>query len=131
MARSMVSQPGGIINMSKKVLIAVNDMFFAGKIRGVAAQVGAELSSAKQADQIVELARQEQPHLIILDLNDARLQPLETIRQLKADPALAGIKTIGYLSHVQVDLHRQATEAGCDQVMPKSAFTQLLPNLLS
>ena len=117
--------------MEKKVLVAVNDMFFAGRIRGVANQLGLTLTFAKQAEQVLELARSKKPHLIIFDLNDVRCQPFETIRRLKADPELAGIKVIGYLSHVQVDLHRQATEAGCDQVMPKSAFTQLLPNLLS
>jgi len=117
--------------MEKKILVAVNDMFFAGRIRGVADQLGLSPKFVKQAEQLLELARQEKPHLVIFDLNDAQSQPLETIRQMKADPELAGIKTIGYLSHVQVNLHRQATEAGCDQVMPKSAFTQRLPKLLS
>jgi CheY-like chemotaxis protein len=115
----------------KKIVIAVNDMFFAGRIRAVAEPLGLALTFAKQAEQVLELARREQPHLIIFDLNDARCQPLETIRQMKADPELAGIKVIGYLSHVQVELHRQAVQAGCDQVMAKSAFTQLLPNILS
>lgn len=117
--------------MEKKILVAVNDMFFGAKIRGTAERLGVILRFAKHAEQVLELARSEKPHLVIFDLNDSRCQPLDTIRQMKADPELTGIKTIGYFSHVQTELHRQATEAGCDQVLPQSAFTHMLPNLLS
>jgi hypothetical protein len=37
---------------------------------------------------------------------------------------------IGFLSHLQGDLKAKAMEAGCDMVMPRSAFSQNLPNLL-
>jgi hypothetical protein len=35
------------------------------------------------------------------------------------------------LSHVQTDLAARAREAGCDEVMPRSAFTQNLARILS
>jgi len=37
---------------------------------------------------------------------------------------------VGFLSHLQGDLKLKAVEAGCDTVMPRSAFSQSLPNLL-
>jgi hypothetical protein len=37
---------------------------------------------------------------------------------------------VGFLSHLQNDLRIKAVEAGCDTVMPRSAFSQNLPNLL-
>jgi hypothetical protein len=37
---------------------------------------------------------------------------------------------IGFLSHLQGDLKMKAVEAGCDTVMPRSAFSQSLPSLL-
>ena len=37
---------------------------------------------------------------------------------------------VGFLSHLQGDLKMKAMEAGCDTVMPRSAFSQSLPNLL-
>ena len=37
---------------------------------------------------------------------------------------------IGFLSHLQGDLKLKAVEAGCDTVMPRSAFSQSLPSLL-
>jgi hypothetical protein len=37
---------------------------------------------------------------------------------------------IGFLSHVQGDLKQKAHEVGCDMVLPRSAFSQNLPQLL-
>lgn len=37
---------------------------------------------------------------------------------------------MGFLSHPQGDLKVKAPEAGCDTVIPRSAFSQNLPNLL-
>jgi hypothetical protein len=37
---------------------------------------------------------------------------------------------VGFVSHVQGDLKVKAQEAGCDVVMPRSAFSQTLPSLL-
>lgn len=117
--------------MAKNILVAVNDIFFAGRIQAVAEQLGLTLTFAKQADQVRDSARHQPPDLVIFDLNDPRCRPLETIRHLKGDPQLAGITIIGYLPHVQVELQQQAKQAGCDHVLPKSAFTRLLPVLLS
>ena len=36
----------------------------------------------------------------------------------------------GFLSHVQGDLKQKAHEGGCDMVLPRSAFSQNLPQLL-
>jgi len=38
---------------------------------------------------------------------------------------------LGFLSHVQVDLQRAAIAAGCDEVMPRSAFSANLNQILS
>ncbi|MDP9115411.1 MAG: response regulator, partial [Acidobacteriota bacterium] len=69
--------------------------------------------------------------LIILDLNFETVQPVELIRTMKADPTLAKIQLIGYVSHVQGDLKQAAQEAGCDMVLARSAFSQNLLQLLT
>ena len=63
-------------------------------------------------------------------MNNPRTDPLGTVAQMKADPALAGIPTVGFVSHVQTDLIDAARRAGVDQVLARSAFTQLLPEIL-
>ena len=40
------------------------------------------------------------------------------------------ISILGYLPHVQTDLQKLAREAGCDTVMPRSAFSLNLSQIL-
>ena len=49
---------------------------------------------------------------------------------MKQDPALASIRTVGFASHVQVDVISAARAAGVDDVMARSAFTQNLADIL-
>jgi DNA-binding NarL/FixJ family response regulator len=65
---------------------------------------------------------------VIVDLN-ARSQPLQTIEKLRQ--ARKDIRVVGFLSHVQTELAAQAQAAGCDEVLPRSSFTQNLAAILS
>ena len=69
------------------------------------------------------------PSLIIFDLNNVNAKPLTLIPKIKAK-LKKGTSVIGFLSHLQGDLKAKAIDAGCDTVMPRSAFSQNLPNLL-
>jgi len=71
----------------------------------------------------------DRPSLIVFDLNNVAAKPLTLIPRLKSKMK-RGTSVIGFLSHLQGDLKAKAMEAGCDMVMPKSAFSQNLPNLL-
>jgi len=106
-------------------------MFFAAKIKGAAQTVGRELEFAKSRAQLEEKLATAPASLIILDLNSQRMDPIEIIRFLKENPASSTTRVIGFLSHVQVDLMQQAREAGCDEVMARSAFSQRLSEILS
>src|SRR6476661_7593124 len=56
-------------------------------------------------------------------------EPLPLIPKLKTK-LKKGTSIIGFLSHVQGDLKQKAHEVGCDMVLPRSAFSQNLPQLL-
>jgi DNA-binding NarL/FixJ family response regulator len=45
--------------------------------------------------------------------------------------AAPDIRIVAFLSHVQRELAEQAKNAGCDEVMPRSSFTQNLVGILS
>ena len=65
-----------------------------------------------------------------MDINFQGIDPLNLIRTLKADEQTKRINLIGYLSHVQGELKVQSQESGFDMVMPRSAFSQNLPQIL-
>lgn len=117
--------------MSQNVIAAVDDMFFASKIRAVAEHLGLTVTFAKSVAAVTEAARKEAPSVIVVDLRSQRCQPLELARELKADSDLRSIPLVGFFSHVETALQVAAQEAGYDRVMPRSAFTNNLPRILS
>ncbi len=117
--------------MPKHIIAVVDDLFFASKIRGTAEQVGVTVSFPRKIEALIESALQNDPALIIVDLQATRVNPIELGKQLKADEQLRAIPLVGFFSHVQTELQRQAQEAGFDSVLPRSAFTRDLANILS
>ncbi|HEY0321078.1 MAG TPA: hypothetical protein VGC66_09010 [Pyrinomonadaceae bacterium] len=112
------------------IIVAVDDMFFAAKINATAEALNVPLRFVRKAEEIVGEARAATPSLIIFDLHTQRLDPFELARELKADEQLRHIRLLGFFSHVQTELERKAREAGIEQVMPRSAFTRRLAEIL-
>ena len=93
------------------ILAAVDDFLFRSKIRATAKHVNADVQFAQTPDEILSKARELKPTLVIIDLNSAKADPASTIAALKADAALAGIRAIGFASHVHVELIDAARSA--------------------
>ena len=113
------------------VIAVVDDLFFASKIRGTAEQVGTRVQFVRSIPAAIEKARDEAPALIIADLNASCCDVLELARALKGDDALTGVPLLGFFSHIQTELQQAAIEAGYDRVMPRSAFTKNLAQILA
>jgi CheY-like chemotaxis protein len=116
--------------MARTVIAVVDDLFFASKIRGTAEQLGVAVKFARTADALAEAARRDLPSLIICDLHSQKTDPIELAKQLKADDQLRSIPLVGFFSHVQTELQHQAEEAGFDRVLPRSAFSSHLAQIL-
>ncbi len=110
------------------VVALVDDLFFQAKMQETARQVGVELKTVATGDALLAEARQSAPALLIVDLN-ARSGAIEALEELRA----AGNQrpVVAFLSHVQVELAERAKAAGCQQVMPRSKFTQNLAAILA
>jgi DNA-binding NarL/FixJ family response regulator len=113
------------------ILAAVDDFLFRSKIRATAKHVNAEIVFAQTGDDVLAQARALKPSLVILDLNSAKVDAVGTIASLKQDPELAGIRAIGFASHLHADLIAAARRAGADQVLPRSAFAGNLAEILA
>jgi CheY-like chemotaxis protein len=112
------------------IIAVLDDLMFTSKIKTTAGQLGVAVTFARSADAALGEMRKAAPSLVILDLNNARTNPLDIVASMKQDPALASVPTIGYASHVQVDVINAARQAGVGEVLARSAFTQQLPDLL-
>lgn len=117
--------------MSKPVVIAVvDDMFFASKIRAVAEHLGMRVHFARTIADALEAARVDEPSLILADLHAQKCDPFTLAEALKADEHLRAVSLVGFFSHVQTELQQRAERAGYDRVLPRSAFTKQLPEIL-
>jgi PleD family two-component response regulator len=118
------------MHQKKKILAVVDDLMFTVKIADAAKRVGLDVEFLKSEHDVIDKATHEQPLLIIIDLNNNSVHPLNLIAKLKGDGDLKRISLIGYLSHVQGELKQQAQEAGANIVMARSAFSQNLQQIL-
>ncbi len=119
-----------------RIFALVDDLFFLAKIQEVSRKLNVKVEFIKSEKDLPEKAgkegaeeREEKPSLIIVDLNSNSIKPLPTISKLRSR-FKKSTSIVGFVSHVQGDLKVKAQEAGCDVVMPRSAFSQNLPNIL-
>jgi CheY-like chemotaxis protein len=117
---------------NSRIFVFIEDLFFMAKIQETARKLNVKVEFVKTDKDLMERMEQngdEKPSLIIFDLNLASVKPLTLIPKLKSK-LKKGTSIIGFLSHVQGDLKQKAHEVGCDMVLPRSAFSQNLPQLL-
>jgi CheY-like chemotaxis protein len=114
-----------------RIFAFVDDLFFLAKIQETARKINVKVEFVKTDKDLQEKMGQngDKPSLIIFDLNNAGIKPLTMIPKLKSK-LKKSTNIIGFVSHVQGDLKMKAQEAGCDMVLPRSAFSQNLAQLL-
>ena len=121
-------------NAPTRIFCFIEDLFFLAKIQETARKLGVKVEFIKGADKdsvtrIADAPENERPTLLVFDLNNLNAKPMTLIPKFKGKFKKA-VSIIGFLSHLQGDLKMKAIEAGCDTVMPRSAFSQSLPSLL-
>lgn len=112
------------------VIAVVTDLIFSTKITGTGKQLGTPVLVARNLDRLRELldAADASP-LVIIDLNSAGLDTIAAVSAAKTHAKSP--RVVAFLSHVEVELAAQARNAGADQVMARSGFVNVLPQLLT
>ena len=112
------------------ILAVLDDLMFSSKIKTTATQLGVPLTFARSSASALAEMRKNAPSLVIFDLNNPRTDPLGTVAAMHADPALASIPTVGFVSHVDTAVIDAARQAGVTEVLARSAFTMQLADIL-
>ena len=130
---SRVAVPVVAENAPTRIFFFLEDLFFLAKIQEASRKLGVKVEFVKGDKEVLaritDAPENERAALLVFDLNNAAVKPLTVIPKLKAK-LKKSVSIIGFLSHLQGYLKMKAIEAGCDTVMPRSAFSQSLPNLL-
>jgi CheY-like chemotaxis protein len=114
--------------MSKSVIACVEDLFFRSKIEATARHLNAPVRFAS-ATELLAACADGATAAVLLELS-GNGDALSAVRSLRQSKATAGLPIIGFLSHVDKELARGAEAAGVSRVMPRSQFSETLPDLL-
>ena len=110
----------------RRVLAIIPDLFFATKVSATARVSGVELELVTRERAAARIA-ETPPALAIIDLHAQDAVAL--VSALKAAAPL--VPVVGFFSHVETTLRRDALAAGADAVLPRSQFVVKLAALLS
>jgi len=114
--------------MTSSAILLSDDLIFTSRVVGTGRDLGLPIRSARTADAVLALARQQPPTCVIVDLSNPGLRIADLIAGLDALPSRPRI--VAYGSHVDTATLRAAREAGCDVVLPRSKFVEELPTAL-
>lgn len=107
-------------------LLLSDDLMFTSRITGTARDLGLTVKPARAAEMLENLARQQSPPCVIVDLSNPGLAIADLVQKLRS--ACAPPPTIvAYGSHVDAGTLHAARAAGCDVVLPRSQFVEELP----
>lgn len=113
--------------MGKTLVASVDDLFFRSKIDATARNLNVPVRFIERKD-LTAVCLEGKTAAVLLELSNG--DSLDAIRALRQNPKTRDVPVIGFLSHVDRDLARDAESAGVTQVMPRSQFAETLPDLM-
>jgi CheY-like chemotaxis protein len=105
-----------------------DDLIFNSRITGTARDLGLWMVPARSAEVLAKMAEQRAPRCVIVDLANPGLDLPALMQRLAASTAAP--RVVAYGSHVDTATLKAARDAGCDPVLPRSKFVEVLPTEL-
>jgi CheY-like chemotaxis protein len=113
------------------ILCVTDDLLFSVKISTAAKQLQVKVYFERAADRVLAAIREKQPSLVIFDLNSVRMRPIEALAEIRKDPDIGDVRTLGYVSHTDTVTIAAARAAGIGEVIARSAFVAQLGEILT
>jgi CheY-like chemotaxis protein len=114
--------------MTKKIVACVEDLFFRSKIEATARHLNVPVRFTN-VPGLPKALSEGDAAAILLELS-TNGETLEAVRRLRKETSTRDLPIIGFLSHVDRQLARDAESAGVTRVMPRSQFSETLPDLV-
>ena len=91
---------------------------------------GYRVVEAVNGEQAVEIAANERPDLILMDLSLPKLDGLAATRRIREQDGAADIPIVAASAHDTTDFHADALAAGCNEYVTKPIDFDQLESLL-
>ncbi|HKY79381.1 MAG TPA: response regulator, partial [Anaerolineales bacterium] len=106
-------------NSPIKILVVDDDLDTVKLVGTTLEKQGYVILAAQQGVEALDIAAQQHPDLILLDIMMPKMDGFEVIRRLRADPATSAIPVIMFTAKSQVDDKVAGLEAGADEYLTK------------
>jgi CheY-like chemotaxis protein len=108
------------------ILAVVSDLMFQSRLREHAVALGYEFVAADTPDEL-RAGIERSPALAVVDLHVMGIDWREAVEAAKA----GGVPILAFGRHTEAQLLREARDAGCDRVVPRSQLVEELPELIA
>jgi CheY-like chemotaxis protein len=113
--------------MRKTIVACVEDLFFRSKIEATARHLNVPVLFTSVRD--LPDALREGAAALLLELS-SNGETLAAVRRLRQQQNTRDLPIVGFLSHVDRQLAKDAESAGVTRVLPRSQFSETLPDLV-
>ena len=115
----------------EKILVIEDNALNLKLVRSLLMLEDYKIVEADNAETGIQLAKEERPDLILMDIQLPGMDGLSATRQLKADPDLNGIPVVALTAYAMLGDEQKALEAGCAGYISKPLDTKKFPQLIS
>jgi PleD family two-component response regulator len=119
------------VNEGDLLLAVVDDLFVRSRIDAGASVAGVEVRYIANVDDVRAAAAERPIRAVLVGMAATRRPWPEIVRQLRADDTTRELYVLAFGPHKNLDLRSRALDVGVDRVVANSAFTRLLPTLLT
>jgi CheY-like chemotaxis protein len=114
--------------MTRSIVACVDDLFFRSKIEATARHLNVPVRFSEGKDLAKAVAPEDTAAVLVeISENDAAI---DAVARLRRNASTRDLPVIGFLKHTDRELARRANEAGFTSVLPRSQFSETLPDLL-
>jgi CheY-like chemotaxis protein len=110
-----------------RVLALTADLLFGSRVQGDLTAAGNDVELVGDEARLrARLGEADRPvaNVLVVDLTDAELDGARIVETLAAEGMLNSVATLGFYSHVDVQVRERAERAGFDRVVPRSRMAR-------
>jgi hypothetical protein len=112
--------------VEKRIVARVEDLMFRAKVDAAARNLSIAVRFVDRAADLSG-ACAEEPAVAFVELTP---EIVTIVAGMKKDRRTKDVPVVGFLSHVDKKLAEDARAAGVDRVLPRSQFSETLPDLI-
>lgn len=105
--------------LTARVLVVDDDLLVGGMLRDLLARAGCRVTHVVSAADALEAIAAERPDLVLLDLELGQEDGSTVLRDLRANPSLAGLPVVISSGHQEPELEAELRALGADWVLSK------------